>query len=123
MKLKKKLTQNIQVVPDSLLKSNQSTAIANFLQRRPDVSLIESQMINHLMFPKLQRTPPLQHRATITQLQPAQQQHSLLSSIGYVQQQQQQQNYQFSRCPLCSRNYRSQAFLNEHMRKEHSVLI
>ena len=31
--------------------------------------------------------------------------------------------YETNRCPLCSRVYRSQAFLNEHMRKEHSVLI
>ncbi|XP_017836855.1 longitudinals lacking protein, isoforms H/M/V isoform X11 [Drosophila busckii] len=30
---------------------------------------------------------------------------------------------QSNRCPLCARVYRSQAFLNEHMRKEHSVLI
>lgn len=28
-----------------------------------------------------------------------------------------------NRCPLCSRVYRSQSFLNEHMRKEHSILI
>lgn len=27
------------------------------------------------------------------------------------------------KCPLCSLVYRTQAFLNEHMRKEHSVLI
>lgn len=27
------------------------------------------------------------------------------------------------KCPLCLLNYRSQTFLNEHMRKEHSVLI
>lgn len=27
------------------------------------------------------------------------------------------------KCPLCSLIYRTQAFLNEHMRKEHSVLI
>ena len=27
------------------------------------------------------------------------------------------------KCPLCSLNYRTQAFLNEHLRKEHSVLI
>lgn len=26
-------------------------------------------------------------------------------------------------CPLCSLVYRTQAFLNEHMRKEHSILI
>lgn len=26
-------------------------------------------------------------------------------------------------CPLCNLRYRSQAFLNEHMRKEHSILI
>ncbi|XP_017077420.1 longitudinals lacking protein, isoforms H/M/V isoform X13 [Drosophila eugracilis] len=31
--------------------------------------------------------------------------------------------YESNRCPLCSRVCRSQAFLNEHMRKEHSVLI
>ncbi|XP_060655386.1 longitudinals lacking protein, isoforms H/M/V-like isoform X13 [Drosophila nasuta] len=31
--------------------------------------------------------------------------------------------YESNRCPLCARVYRSQAFLNEHMRKEHSVLI
>ncbi|CAD7014688.1 unnamed protein product [Ceratitis capitata] len=31
--------------------------------------------------------------------------------------------FETNRCPLCSRVYRSQAFLNEHMRKEHSVLI
>ncbi|KAH8285354.1 hypothetical protein KR054_008099, partial [Drosophila jambulina] len=31
--------------------------------------------------------------------------------------------YESNRCPLCSRTYRSQASLNEHMRKEHSVLI
>lgn len=31
--------------------------------------------------------------------------------------------YETNRCPLCSRVYRSQAFLNEHMRKEHSILI
>ncbi|XP_068146146.1 longitudinals lacking protein, isoforms H/M/V isoform X14 [Drosophila tropicalis] len=31
--------------------------------------------------------------------------------------------YESNRCPLCGRDYRSQAFLNEHMRKEHSVLI
>lgn len=31
--------------------------------------------------------------------------------------------YESNRCPLCSRVYRSQAFLNEHMRKEHSILI
>lgn len=28
-----------------------------------------------------------------------------------------------NRCPLCSKNYRSQSHLNEHMRKEHSILI
>lgn len=27
------------------------------------------------------------------------------------------------KCPLCSLCYRTQTFLNEHMRKEHSVLI
>lgn len=27
------------------------------------------------------------------------------------------------KCPLCSLVYRTQAFLNEHMRKEHSILI
>lgn len=27
------------------------------------------------------------------------------------------------KCPLCSLVYRTQTFLNEHMRKEHSVLI
>lgn len=27
------------------------------------------------------------------------------------------------KCPLCLLNYRSQTYLNEHMRKEHSVLI
>lgn len=27
------------------------------------------------------------------------------------------------KCPLCNLNYRTQAFLNEHLRKEHSVLI
>ncbi|KAH8304116.1 hypothetical protein KR059_000819, partial [Drosophila kikkawai] len=32
-------------------------------------------------------------------------------------------SYESNRCPLCSRAYRSQASLNEHMRKEHSVLI
>nr|BAC67595.1 Lola protein isoform S [Drosophila melanogaster]BAC67615.1 Lola protein isoform S [Drosophila melanogaster]BAC67635.1 Lola protein isoform S [Drosophila melanogaster]BAC67655.1 Lola protein isoform S [Drosophila melanogaster] len=31
--------------------------------------------------------------------------------------------YESNRCPLCSRVCRSPAFLNEHMRKEHSVLI
>ncbi|XP_034653832.1 longitudinals lacking protein, isoforms H/M/V isoform X16 [Drosophila subobscura] len=31
--------------------------------------------------------------------------------------------YEANRCPLCARVCRSQAFLNEHMRKEHSVLI
>ncbi|XP_064549047.1 longitudinals lacking protein, isoforms H/M/V isoform X15 [Drosophila montana] len=31
--------------------------------------------------------------------------------------------YESNRCPLCARVYRSQAFLNEHMRNEHSVLI
>ncbi|XP_067633121.1 uncharacterized protein [Eurosta solidaginis] len=31
--------------------------------------------------------------------------------------------FETNRCPLCSRVYRSQAFLNEHMRQEHSVLI
>ncbi|XP_037951208.1 uncharacterized protein LOC119681962 [Teleopsis dalmanni] len=31
--------------------------------------------------------------------------------------------FEANRCPLCSRVYRSQAFLNEHMRKEHSILI
>ncbi|XP_030388096.1 longitudinals lacking protein, isoforms H/M/V isoform X11 [Scaptodrosophila lebanonensis] len=31
--------------------------------------------------------------------------------------------YESNRCPLCARVYRTQAFLNEHMRKEHSVLI
>lgn len=31
--------------------------------------------------------------------------------------------YESNRCPLCARAYRSQASLNEHMRKEHSVLI
>lgn len=31
--------------------------------------------------------------------------------------------FETNRCPLCSRVYRSQAFLNEHMRKEHSILI
>ncbi|KAH8401966.1 hypothetical protein KR009_008953, partial [Drosophila setifemur] len=31
--------------------------------------------------------------------------------------------YESNRCPLCARVYRSQTFLNEHMRKEHSVLI
>lgn len=31
--------------------------------------------------------------------------------------------FETNRCPLCARVYRSQAFLNEHMRKEHSILI
>uniref|UniRef100_A0A1A9WRG0 C2H2-type domain-containing protein n=1 Tax=Glossina brevipalpis TaxID=37001 RepID=A0A1A9WRG0_9MUSC len=31
--------------------------------------------------------------------------------------------FETNRCPLCSRVYRSQPFLNEHMRKEHSILI